>query len=71
MHTFMPGYSKALAEAVAKLESDPSCKLVTFSNGSGLRLTRDDAQGAALKQKGAKCLGTQVYKDRTYLIFGP
>lgn len=71
MYQFMPGYNKSLAEAIQKLATDPKCHEVVFSNGSGLKLTRDDAYGRAKKEKGAKVIGTQSYQDKNYLIFAP
>ncbi len=71
MHQFLLGYSKSLADAIVKLLQDPSCKEVVFSNGSGVKLTRDDEFGRTKREKGAKCIGTHAYKDQTFLIFGP
>lgn len=71
MHQFLPGYAKSLAEAIGKLSADSKCNEVVFSNGSGCKLTRDDAYGQAKKQKGAKVIGTQVYNDKTFIIFAP
>jgi len=71
MYQFLPGYNKSLDEAVNTLILDPKKQEVVFSNGSGLKLTRDDAYGQAKKQKGAKVIGTHVYQGVTYIIFGP
>lgn len=69
MHQFMPGYAKALAEAVATLVNDPTRKEAVFSNGSGLKLTRDDEHGRKKKENGAKCIGSHTYKDQVFHIF--
>jgi len=71
MHQFLPGYNKSLNEAVNMLVLDPKKTEITFSNGSGLKLTRDDAFGQAKQTKGGKVIGKHVYQDVTYLIFAP
>jgi hypothetical protein len=71
MYQYLPGYSKSLDEAVNILILDSKKQEVVFSNGSGLKLTRDDAYGKAKQQKGGKVINTHVYKDVKYLIFAP
>jgi hypothetical protein len=71
MYQFMPGYEKAVVDAVMKLVLNPALKEVVFSNGSGLKMTRDDAFGQAKKAAGGKLIATQKYKEQNFLIFAP
>jgi hypothetical protein len=69
MHKLMPGYAKAVAEAIRQLETNPALTEVPINNGSGLKLTRDDAHAKARTDKGIKSIGTETHANKTYVVF--
>ena len=69
MHKVMPGYAKALSEAIRQLEANPKLTEAPINNGSGLKLTRNDAHAKARTDKGIKSIGTETHAGKTYVVF--
>ena len=65
----MPGYAKALSEAIRQLDANPKLTEAPINNGSGLKLTRNDAHAKARIDKGIKSIGTETHGDMTYIVF--